>query len=740
MSFADTVRAELEPSRLIANLTAGLVVSIVVVIVAVSLGTLIFGGKLTPYLSIGLGIMMFSGVLITAATSLFSSYPGMVAYPQERVAPIFAVIATSLVAQLSDELTPDQVFYTVVAAIALTSMINGVFLAALGFFKLGALIRFIPYPVIGGFLAGTGYLLIKGSLGVMTGVHVDAEHLHELIEGQHTYQWIAGVIFGIVVVWATHHYKKSWVLPSLLLGGILVVYVVMFGLGVSPEEARAAGWLLGPFPEGEAWSPIAFKAIGEADIQSILGQGGNVATILLISVISVLLNSGALELIVKEDIDLNRELKVAGGANVLIGLGGGSVGFHSLAMSRLAFQMDSRSRVVGLIAAVTCFVMLLVGSDILTFLPRLILGGLLFFLGMHFLIEWVYESWFRLTRSDYAVIILILAVVAGFGYLQGVVVGTLACVILFLVNYSKVKVVKHAMTGTHQQSNVDRPGRHSHFLQEHGDRLNILKLQSFIFFGTANGLLEQVRARVAQAELEPLDFMVLDFKAVTGIDSSSVLSFVKMTQLAEKNKFTLIFTEPSADIVRLLKMEGFDDLDPVVFRRFDDLDHGLEWCENQLLGEQGMSNANFEQMSLREQLKDTYPHPIDLDRLLSYFERLEVKKEQVLIREGDQPDDLFLIESGQVTAKLELAGSADHRLRTMCAGAVIGELGMILNEPRTATVVADRDSVIYRLSTDALHQMEEKDADVAVWFHQFMTHLLADRLSNTSRAIRLLLG
>ena len=229
------------------------------------------------------------------------------------------------------------------------------------------------------------------------------------------------------------------------------------------------------------------------------------------------------------------------------------------------------------------------------------------------------------------------------------------------------------------------------------------------------------------------------FKAVTGIDSSSVLSFVKMTQLAEKNNFTLIFTAPSAAIVRLLKMEGFDDLDPVVFRRFDDLDHGLEWCENQLLGDQGMSNENFEQMSLREQLKDTYPHPIDLDRLLSYFERLEVKKDQVLIREGDEPDDLFLIESGQVTAKLELADAADHRLRTMCAGAVIGELGMILHEPRTATVVADRDSVIYRLSTEALEQMEEKDADVAVWFHQFMTHLLADRLSNTSRAIRLLL-
>ncbi|MDX1569244.1 MAG: SulP family inorganic anion transporter [Xanthomonadales bacterium] len=733
------IQQELDPSRLIPNLTAGAVVSVVVVIVSISLGTLIFGGKLEAYLPTGLGIMLFSGILITACVSLFSSYSGMIAYPQERVAPILAVMAAAITAQLTGRVELDIIFYTVVAAISITSLANGVFLWGLGFFKLGALIRFIPYPVIGGFLAGTGYLLVRGSLGVMTGIHIDMEHLHELFEGQHLYQWICGAAFGTLIVVMTHIVHRSWVLPAILVGGIVAFYGIMSALGVSAEAARMDGWLLGPFPEGEPWKPIAFEAMSKARWDPLIGQIGNIGTILLISIISVLLNSGALELIVKKDIDLNRELKVAGGANVLIGLGGGTVGFHSLSISRLSFQMGADSRMVGIIAAVACALMLFLGSGVMEYLPRTILGGLLFFLGMHFLIDWVYESYFKLTKADYAVVIMILGFVAAFGYLHGVVVGIIACVILFLVNYAKIDVIKHALTGTHQHSNVDRPGKHRRFLEEHGDRLFIFKLQGFIFFGTANGLLEQVRQRLAEADKERLDFMVLDFKAVTGIDSSSVLSFVKMLQLAEKNHFTLVFTHLTPDIERLLNKEGFDKADPKVFRTFDDLDYGLEWCENEILARNDMGMSNYEKLTLREQLKSDFVDRIDFDHLLTYFERIEVGEGHELIREGEESDSMYLIERGQVTAKLEMIKDKDHRLRTMCAGAVVGELGMILNEPRTATVVADRASIIYKLSKDNLSRMEKEAPDLAVAFLEFITHLVSERLANANRTIRVLL-
>ena len=75
----------------------------------------------------------------------------------------------------------------------------------------------------------------------------------------------------------------------------------------------------------------------------------------------------------------------------------------------------------------------------------------------------------------------------------------------------------------------------------------------------------------------------------------------------------------------------------------------------------------------------------------------------------------------------------------MCAGAIVGELGMILDQPRMATIVADRPTVAYRLNRDALKAMEDNDPEVAVSFHQFITYLVAERLVNNALAMRLLL-
>lgn len=739
ISLYNRIARELNPARLASNIIAGLVVSVMVVIVAVSLATLIFSGELESYLSEGIGLMMFSGVVVTAVVAFTSSYPGMIAYPQERVAPILAIIAAYIVHELSGKLPPQEIFYTVIAAITLASLACGLFLLTLGVFRLGSLIRFIPYPVIGGFLAGTGWLLVRGSLGVMLGFQVHIGELPLLAESGNLPKWILGVTFGFSLVLFTRWFKQSLVLPGLMVGSIVMFYLTTQSVGISVADARAGGWLLGPFPPSKAWHPIAYTAALHADWPVILSQAGHLATILLIAVISVLLSSGAMELLVERDIDLNRELRVSGLANLLIGLGGGTVGFHTLSMSRLAHRMGGESRLVGIIASIACLSMLVLGADIMTYLPRFMLGGLLFFLGMCFLIEWVWDASLRLTRTDYLVVVLILAFVAIFGYLHGVVVGVFTCVILFLINYSQVDVVKHALSGSDVQSNVDRPARHHRILRKNGGHVFLFKLQGFIFFGTATGLLNQVRQRVEINGRNSLKFMLLDFRHVTGFDSSSVLSFVKMRQLAAKKGFTLIFTDISKAMQHQLTKEGFFKVPPSVFRTFKDLDHGLEWCEDHLLAEEKITAEQYDEITLHDQFLEDFPDSVDVDRLLAYFRREEVDKGTQLICEGEESDDLFLIEKGQVTAFLGINGNKTVRLRTMYAGTIVGELGLILNEPRSATVVADKPTVIYRLSSGAMKRMNVENPSIALAFNNFLTRLVAERLINTSKTIQTIL-
>src|SRR5262249_49713202 len=143
----------------------------------------------------------------------------------------------------------------------------------------------------------------------------------------------------------------------------------------------------------------------------------------------------------------------------------------------------------------------------------------------------------------YAVTLVILGAMGTVGALPGVAVGIGAAVVLFVVNYSRISVVKHALSGAEHRSNVDRSVTQHRILSEKGDQTYILKLQGFIFFRTAHTLFDQVRGRAMEAGRPGLRFVVLDFRRVTGLDSSAVASFVKMRRLAEAEEFSLVLTQ-----------------------------------------------------------------------------------------------------------------------------------------------------------------------------------------------------
>ncbi len=111
-----------------------------------------------------------------------------------------------------------------------------------------------------------------------------------------------------------------------------------------------------------------------------------------------------------------------------------------------------------------------------------------------------------------------------------------------------------------------------------------------------------------------------------------------------------------------------------------------------------------------------------------------------LIRQGDAPDVVYLVEKGQVTAQLETTnGGRPVRLETMRGGRVVGEIGFYLGAKRTAAVRADEPTTVYRLSLEQLKQMEATDPEAASTFHRLIVHLLAERVSHLIRAVDALL-
>jgi SulP family sulfate permease len=271
-------------------------------------------------------------------------------------------------------------------------------------------------------------------------------------------------------------------------------------------------------------------------------------------------------------------------------------------------------------------------------------------------------------------------------------------------------------------------------LRECGAHIYVLHLQGFLFFGTANDLLNDVRRRAEQGGGHALKYVVMDFRRVSGIDSSAAFSLCKVHQLARRLGFELILTHVAKDIARQLALGGLQPADSGSLRFFPDLDHGLEWCEQALLATHHQNNGVHS--DLAAQLEDIWPKEVPSSRLMPYLEPQRVARDTHLIRQSDPSESLYFIGSGRVTARLELANGRWVRLRSMGAGTVVGEVGMFLGGQRMASVVTEADCEVYRLSAEALERMQREDPALALAFHQFVIRLLAERLTTMSNMVR----
>lgn len=725
------VQTALQPERLIPGLFAGLIIALLKIALSTSYGVLVFSGELSAAVSVGIGLGLLATMVSGVFISLFASLPMSISDAQDAPAAVLAVIAAGIVVSMPAGVAEEQTILTVVVMVAVTSLLTGAFLFALGTFKLARLIRFLPYPVVGGFLAGTGWLMATGAISMMSGIPVSLAQLPTLFQPEMLPRWLIGLVFALLMLLFSNRIRHFLFMPGMVVGAAVLFHLVAWLSGTSLAELEVQGWLLGPFPAGGIWQPLALADLDQVYWPAVWRQTANILTILPLTAVALLLNASALELVTQRDGDLNQEMRAAGLGNLVAGLGGGLVSYSSLSMSSLNARLGEGNRLAGLFAAVICGVVLFRGGNVLSVAPRMVIGGLLLYLGLSFLLDWVIVTWSRLPKIDYAILLLILVVIASVGFLPGVVVGLVAAVILFAVNYSRTDVVKFSLSGADYRSRVTRPLDQRQILDAAGDQVTILRLQGFLFFGTAQSLLDRMREQLLQADRPSIRYLLLDFSHVTGLDSTAMISFAKLKQLAQAREMAVLVTNPMPTVQQQLVSGGFTESATV--RHFATLDHALEWCENQLLQEAG--HTQQEARPLRQQLVELLAESAAVETLLPYLEREEITPGSFLMRRGDPPDALYFVESGQVTAQMEGADGQPLRLETMMGGRVVGELGFYLGSERTADVVVDVPSVVYWLTRQSLHLMEQQNPEAASTLHHLITRLLAERVTHLIRVV-----
>ena len=723
--------------QLLSVASIGMVGGAIVLLLVISNTILIFSGELAAFAPRGIGIVLFGGMIMQFIVAFTSSTPGMIGAPQDAPAAILSLTALAIAGKMSGA-SAEAIFMTVVVTVILTSVISGLFFAAMGGFKLSRFVRFIPYPVFGGFVAGTGLLIARGALSVMLGKAPTLAGLGILFTPENLLLWLPGVLFGIIVLIVSRRSKHILTYPVLLTGAIVIFYLAIWISGYRLNEVRRLGWLLGPFPPGALWKPLDLSLLAQVDWRLIADQSGNIAAVALVGIIALLLNASALELIAQKDVDLNRELISTGVANIAGGLTGASVGYHHLGVSSISFRMGISNRLVALFAALVSALVLLFGASALSLMPKFVVGGLIFFVGLSFLVEWLYEAWFQLPRIDYVLVWVILMVVGMFGFLEGVGTGMAIAIVLFVVNYSRINIAKDALTGKSYQSNVERPVEQRQLLKNMGERIFILRLQGFLFFGTSQSLVDQVNLRVKDLTQEKLRFLILDFQHVTALDASALFSFVRLKQMASTNEFHLVFTDVNEEIRTRLARNGIAENETMI-RVFPMLDYGMEWCESKLLLQEGSSTL-IRAGTLRGQLRKRLPSAEHVEKFMTYLERQEKEQFHILINQGDPPDCMYFIDSGEVTTRLGMPKGKFIRLQSQRGGTMVGELGLFLQRSRTATVVVSESGVVYRLSLDSYNRMMEDDPQLAFHLYQWIGRVLSERVAERNSTLNVLLG
>ncbi len=125
---------------------------------------------------------------------------------------------------------------------------------------------------------------------------------------------------------------------------------------------------------------------------------------------------------------------------------------------------------------------------------------------------------------------------------------------------------------------------------------------------------------------------------------------------------------------------------------------------------------------------------------MTYLERQEQKEFHVLINQGDPPDCMYFIDSGEVTTRLELSKGKFIRLKSQRGGTMVGEMGLFLERSRTATVVVSESGVFYKLSLDAYNRMMQDDPQLALHLYQWIGRVLSVRVAERNSTLNILLG
>jgi sulfate permease, SulP family len=727
-------RPEHMPKGIGAALTdvfAGAVCSILSIAYCLSYAALIFTGPLGRDLSYGVSVTFLSAAVAGTFVALRSSLFFAVAGPDSSISVIVAAMVATLVRRMASAGQGGDVLEAALVVTALATACTGIVLCLLGVARAGRAIRFVPFPVIGGFLGATGWLMITGAVQVVTDQAPTFVTIGSYLDVADVAKIAAALVVAAAIFLATRRSKGPFVLPGLLLAAFAATHAVLPIIGASPATAQAAGWMFTPQPAAILTLPWKAGAFSGLSWNLLPTLSGDLLAIVFVTVSTLLFNTTGIEIATRSEANIDRDLKVAGFANILTAALGGYVSCTSLSRSVLVRTVGANTRLAGLTVAAISAAMIVLDPGFLGYVPKYVLGGLLMFLGWGLLYQWLIQSWRQLPLLEYLSLVAIALLIINWGFVAGVLIGVIIGCATFALSASRVNAIKFSFDSTEYRSSLDRGPQQQAVLRDHGRQIQGMALQSYLFFGSTNRVLLHVKALLNQQP--DCRFLIFDFRRVTGIDSSATQSFAQIKQTASNAGAKIVLADLAPEMERLFRAAKFISDDIIVA---PDLDRALETCEASIIELHRVSDGDSR--SFRAWLTEALGDPQLADRLAERCRRLQINAGDLIARKGEPAASMHFILEGRVGVVSEGPDGRTTRLRSLGQHTTVGEMGLLSKQPRSATIVAETASVLYELDTHAFERIRQDDSALSQALLSYVLAVMAERLSFANRVIGVL--
>ncbi|KAJ2162750.1 hypothetical protein GGF46_000475 [Coemansia sp. RSA 552] len=505
--------------------------------------------------------------------------------------PFLYAICNKILANVPAD-QPDRIIATTMVAYASSTILTGLVFFMLGFLKIGVLVDFFPRHILVGCIGGVGYFLLETGMEVTSRVKLSLSwaSLRHLLDPNPFGLWASSLGLAVLLRVLNARYTHPLFVPIFFMFVPAVFYATSMALGLSMETLRATGWV---FALPDAGLPFyhfyTLFDFANTDWHAVAKTIPTMFGLAFFSILHVPINVPALAVSTNVDtIDTNRELLAHGISNLVSGCLGSFENYLVYSNSVLFIRSGGDSNLAGMMLCAATLGVFFAGPTVIGYIPTMVVGALIFHLGLELVKESVVDTIGVVNPIEYATILAIILAMATIGFNEGIFLGILMACFFFILLYSRRSGLRKAYTGSAVRSTVRRLYSQRRFLDDVCKQIQVMRLQGFMFFGTINGVEAYIRNLLEQRQwkVNPIRFLVLDFGLVNGMDFSAAEAFIRIRRLLEAREIYMVICGAgrSSEVGRALRAAGvWSDDECEYVQTSPSLNEALEWCENVLL-------------------------------------------------------------------------------------------------------------------------------------------------------------